>query len=543
MTTTRREVLGALTTLGVGSLTFQRALAAAADETPKGISTEMVKNAEWVAGIALSDEERTLVAGALSRGLASLAAARREALPNALGSALHFIPNPGEAAYTGPLGTVTPPTSDVKKPAGEDDLAFASVAELAQLLKTKQVTSVELAKLALARLAKHDPVLKCVVVMTEELAMRQAKQADAEIQAGRHRGPLHGIPWGAKDLISVPGYPTTWGAEHFKTQRFENTATVASRLTDAGAVLVAKLSLGAVGWGDVWFGGQTKNPWNPKVGSSGSSAGSAAAVSAGCVPFAIGSETLGSIVSPCTRCGVTGLRPTFGRVSRAGCMSLASSMDKIGPIARSAEDCALVLGAIHGADPLDPSSQNRRFDWPGSKKLNELRVGYFEKSTKAAVLDTLKKLDVKLVPFSLPGMTQYRSLTTILTAEASASFDHLTRAGIREGIGLWATPFRQGQFITAVDYIRANRLRTRLMSDMAKAMEAVDLYVGGDDLQLANLCGHPTICMPNGLTKTASGETPISITFTGRLFGESDLLSVAKAYQDATGHHRKRPPL
>lgn len=537
---TRRDAFAMLSALGVGTVTFQRALAA--DATPKGVSTEMIRQAEWIAGIELSDDDRTLVAAELSRFQAALASARKEELPNSAMPALHFVPNPGQPPFTGPLGTVTPPKLDVTRPENHDDLAFAPVTVLAHLLKTKQISSVELTKLSLDRLAKHDTTLKCVVTLTEKLAIEQAKRADAEIAAGKHRGPLHGVPWGAKDLISVAGYKTTWGAEHYKDQTLDGTANVVKKLDAAGAVLVAKLSLGALAWGDVWYGGQTKNPWNLKQGSSGSSAGSAAAVAAGLVPFAIGSETLGSIVSPSSRCGVTGLRPTFGRVSRAGCMTLSWSMDKLGPLARCVEDCALVLGAIHGADPHDPCTQDRPFDWPGTKKLSEIRVGHFEK-TKSDVLDTLKALGVRLVPIALPNMSPYRSLKMILTAEAATAFDHLTRSGIRDGIGLWRTEFREGQLLTAVDYIRANRLRARLMTEMAKVMESVDCYVGGDDLMLTNLTGHPTICLPNGFMKTMTGEVPSAITFTGRLFGETELLTVAKAYQDAGGHHRKRPGL
>ncbi|CAN5120873.1 amidase [soil metagenome] len=543
----RRELFAAVVALGLGGTTFQRALAAAADDpkndTPKGVSVEMVKNAEWIAGIKLTDDQRTLVAAALSRSQAALAKARAEALPNALGLALHFVPNPGAASYAGPRGEVVAPKLDVKKPTSDEDLAYASVATLSQLVKSKQISSVELTKFCLARLAKVDTTLKCVVTLTEGLALKQAKQADAEIAAGKDRGPLHGVPWGAKDLISIPGYKTTWGADVYKDQTFDTTATVATKLADAGAVLVAKLTLGALAWGDVWFGGQTRNPWNPKQGSSGSSAGSASAVSAGAVPFAIGSETLGSIISPASRCGVTGLRPTFGRVSRAGCMALTWSMDKLGPLARSAEDCALVLGAIHGTDAGDPSAQNHRFDWPGRMKLKDLRVGYFEKSTKTPTLDTLKSLGVKLVPIALPKMSEYRTLKVILDAEAATLFDDLTRKGVTEGIGLWPASLREGQFITAVEYLRANRLRSRLMTEMATVMETVDVYVGGDDLQLTNLTGHPSIVMPNGLVKSAAGiEVPAGITFTGKLFGETELLTVSKAWQEATGYHLKRPP-
>ena len=531
-------MLGTLSALGIGTLPFQRALAA--DATPKSVSVEMVKNAEWIAGITLTDDDRKLVATALSRAQAGLAATRAEELPNALPPALHFIPNPGAAPYTGPRGTVTPPTLTIRKPTSEEDLAFAPVTLLAHLLKSKQVTSLELTKLCLARLKKYDPILKCVITFTEELALKQAKQADDEIAAGKYRGPLHGVPWGAKDLISVAGYKTTWGAEHFKDQKLDETATVAKKLAEAGAVLVAKLSLGALAWGDVWFGGRTNNPWNPKQGSSGSSAGSAAAVAAGCVPFAIGSETLGSILSPSARCGATGLRTTFGRVSRAGCMTLSWSMDKLGPLTRSVEDCALVLGVIHGSDPLDPCAQDRPFDWPGTKKLGDLRVGTFEKTAKAT-LDSLQALGVKLVPMTLPPTPSYRAMSSILTVEAAAAFDHLIRNGVRDGIGMWPTTFREGQFVTAVEYLRTNRRRTRLMQEMAKAMESVDVYVGGNDLMLANLTGHPSISLPNGFVNDAAGDMPNAITFTGQLFGEADLLMLAKAFQEAGGHHLRRP--
>ena len=292
--------------------------------------------------------------------------------------AFRFDPTPGEPPYTGPRGTVEPPKMELAKPGTDDDLAFLPLAKLAHLVRTKQVSSVELTKLYLDRLKKYDPALLCVVSLTEELALKQAKQADEEIAAGKYRGPLHGIPWGAKDLIAYPGYKTTWGAGPYKDQTLDTKATVAKRLEEAGAVLVAKLTLGALAMGDQWFGGMTRNPWNVKEGSSGSSAGSAAAVAAGLVGFAIGSETLGSIVSPCTRCGVTGLRPTFGRVSRHGCMTLSWTMDKLGPIARSVEDCALVFGAIHGADGLDPTAVDRPFDWPAKKGPKGLKVGYFE---------------------------------------------------------------------------------------------------------------------------------------------------------------------
>ena len=308
---------------------------------------------------------------------------------------------------------------------------------LAALLRTRQVSSVELTKLYLSRLRKYDPALKCVITYTDDLAMQQAERADRELAAGHYRGPLHGIPWGAKDLIAWPGYPTTWGATPLKDQVIDTKATVAVRLEEAGAVLVAKMSMGALAEGDRWFGKMTRNPWNVHEGSSGSSAGSACATSAGLVGFALGTETLGSIVSPCGRCGVTGLRPTFGRVSRYGCMTLAWSFDKIGPIARSVEDCAIVFSAIHGFDGFDATVVDRPFDWPLRRDLRSLKVGYVEENTPAADRDelhVLKDLGVKLVPIKLPSKYPVNALTMILDTEAAAVFDEFARQGITDGL-------------------------------------------------------------------------------------------------------------
>jgi Asp-tRNA(Asn)/Glu-tRNA(Gln) amidotransferase A subunit family amidase len=553
MSVDRRDLFRLIAAVGVGTVPFQRALAAevARDdekkqpEPPTAITAEMVERAEWVAGITLTADERKAVAGSLTRNLLALNTVRKEPLPNSLPPAFQFNPAPESTPHSAPRGVVTMPKLDVKKPASDDDLAFASVVELAELVRTKQVTSVELTKLSLARLKKYDPALKCVVTLTEELALKQAAAADKEIAAGKYRGPLHGLPWGAKDLIGVPGYPTTWGAERYKEQKFEETAAVARRLDTAGAVLVAKLTLGALALGDQWFGGMTRNPWNVKTGSSGSSAGSCSAVSAGLVPFAIGSETLGSIVSPSRTCGVTGLRPTFGRVSRAGCMTLSWTMDKLGPITRSAEDAAFVFGAIHGRDPADPTSVDRPFDWPGKVMLKDLTVGYVETRQNAddrPELKTLKELGVKLAAVKLPNWPGMDALRVILDAECAAAFDELPRKGIADGYGrFWGNTFRAGQFVTAVEYIRAMRLRTKLMMQTAEVMKTVDLYVGpaGFDLLLTNLTGHPTVCLPNGLRN----ELPTALTFTGRLYGETELLAVAKAYQEATKHHLKRPPM
>jgi len=295
--------------------------------------------------------------------------------------------------------------------------------------------------------------------------------------------------------------------------------------------------------GDRWQGGMTRSPWDPRRGSSGSSAGSASAVAAGLAGFAIGSETLGSIVSPCRVCGTTGLRPTFGRVSRAGCMTLAWSMDKVGPIARSVEDCALVFAAIHGRDGLDASAVDRPFSWPLRGSLGALKVGYFEGRTPEKVLGVLRDVGVKPLAIKLPSTYPVDPVRTILEAEAAAAFDDLTRRGVTEGIGRWGTTFRAGQLIPAVEYIRANRVRALLMQEMEELMAQVDLYVDGQDLTLTNLTGHPTVVMPNGFRKAGKWEVPTSITFTGRLYGEAELLAVGHAYQQATGHHLRRPPM
>lgn len=546
MSPTRRDLFAAAASLGVGTTTFHRAVAAEAAQAdpPAAITAEMVRNAEWVAGIELTDEQRRQVAAGLTNTLRGIVGLHQAKVGNDVPPALHFNPDPGRPP-AGTRGTLafTPPAAD--RPAADEDLAFLPVTTLAALLRERKVSSTDLTKLALARLKKYDPALKCVVNLTEELALKQAAEADREIAAGTPRGPLHGVPWVAKDLIAYPGTKTTWGAAPFREQTIDAKSTVADRLDRAGAVLVAKVTLGALAMGDQWFGGMTRNPWNVRQGSSGSSAGTASAVAAGCAAYGIGSETWGSIVSPSTRCGVTGLRPTFGRVSRHGCMALSWSMDKLGPIARSVEDCALVFSVIHGHDGLDPTAVTHPFTWPAPRPLRELRVGFFENSTSDEVKKVLTDLGVRLVPFRLPTGLPVAALSMILDVEASAAFDDLTRAGTTEGLNSWPTTFRRGRFVPAVEYLRAQRVRTLLMKRMAEAMTDVDLYVGSpDNGLLTNLTGHPVVCLPNGLRRGAGGvETPTSLTFTGRLWGEAELLAVAKAYQDATGHHLRRPDM
>ncbi len=571
----RRQILklGA----AIGSGTFARTLLALAEEKPK-VTEDMVSQAEWISGIRLTDAQRKSLVEGLSNLLAALDKLRGVAVDNSVPPALLFDPSPStrsspssKARAVGwPLPRRTSRVHRPSRPGAIDDLAFMPVSKLAALVRSRQVSSIELTRLYLDRLRRLDPTLKFVVTFTEELALRQAEQADREISAGRYRGPLHGIPWGAKDLLAVPGYRTTWGAKPYENQVRPEKAAVVERLEAAGAVLVAKLTLGELAQGDVWFGGMTRNPWNPKQGSSGSSAGPASATAAGAVGFAMGSETLGSIVSPCTRCGVTGLRPTFGRVSRYGAMALAWSMDKLGPIARSAEDCALVFEAIHGTDSRDPTAVNRPFHWPYPRDPKTLRVGFLEavfeedraknvekeedkpkarewQEFDKRTLEVLRRVGFKLVPVKLPEQPPAAPLRLILTAEAAASFDDLTRSGRDSLLALqdaWPKTFRGAQMIPAVEYLRANRIRTMLMREMAKLMSDIDVYVspsfGGGNLLITNLTGNPAAVVPNGFH--ASDGTPTSITFMGKLYGESETLAVAHAYQQATDFHLKRPP-
>jgi Asp-tRNA(Asn)/Glu-tRNA(Gln) amidotransferase A subunit family amidase len=553
----RRDLLTVLAAAGVGTLVFQRALADAVAKTPT-ITDDLVEGAEWIAGIELDDDERKGIVATLNRWTKRFDRLRAVKIANDVPLPLVFQPSAKlpPATRAGIVNLID--GAAIKKPDTDEELAFLPVAKLAPLLRTRAVSSVDLTKLYLKRLKEFDPLLHCVITLTEETALAQAAEADREITAGRYRGPLHGIPWGAKDLIAYPGYPTTWGATPYKEQKLDTTATVAKRLQEAGAVLVAKLSLGALAYGDHWFGGQTRNPWDPKSGSSGSSAGSASAVAAGLVGFALGSETWGSIVSPCRVCGSTGLRPTFGRISRHGCMTLSWSMDKIGPIARSVEDCALILGVLHGRDGLDAAAVDHPFSWPSKRELKSLRVGYFAKRTGDREMKALTDLGVKLIPIELPGKDRAHDLTTILDVEAAAVFDDLTRRGVTEGIEHWIDGFRAGQFVPAVEYIRANRVRAMLMAEMEKVFDKVDLYVDAETTLLArkanrelsslnslltNLTGHPQVVLPTAFEKTPRGELPHSITFTGRLFGEEELLTVANAFQGLTEAHLKRPAL
>ncbi|HMN89561.1 MAG TPA: amidase [Saprospiraceae bacterium] len=516
-----------------------------------------VRGAANVAGLEFTQTEMDSLLPGLEDFRKYYIANRNYVVTNDIAPALMFQP-------VLPGISVPPPEPDqlhfshpgkVTLPDKRDELAFYTVRQLAELIRNQEITSLELTRFFLNRLKKYDPQLHCVISLTEELALAQARRADAEIKQGIYRGLLHGIPYGAKDLLAKQGYPTTWGATPYRNQSFEYDATVIQKLEAAGAVLVAKLTLGELAWGDVWFGGMTRNPWDISTGSSGSSAGSASAVAAGLIPFAIGSETLGSIVSPATVCGTTGLRPTFGRVSKYGAMALSWSMDKIGPIARSAEDCAIVFAAIHGPDGKDMSVIPAPFHYQANFDTKKLRIGYvkadFErpypfKMQDSLTLVSLQQLGYQLIPIVLPELPAIRF---ILDAEAAAAFDDLTLSNqdtllVRQIRNAWPNVFRQARFIPAVEYIKANRLRTKLMLDMQALFSNLDVYIhpswGSNSLTITNLTGHPCVVMPNGFLPNSR---PTSITFTGKLFGEAELLALAHQWQRATTHHHQHPIL
>lgn len=445
----------------------------------------------------------------------------------------------------------------VEMPANKNDLAFYSLPQLASLILNKKISSVELTKFFVERLKKWGDTLECVITLTEELALKQAKQADEELKTGIYRGPLHGIPYGLKDLFAVKGYKTTWGSTPYKDQVLNMDSYVYKKLREAGAVLCAKLSLGALAYNNKWFGGETKNPWNLKQGSSGSSAGSASAVVAGLLPFAIGTETLGSIVSPSTRCGATGLRPTFGTVSRYGAMVLCWSLDKVGPICRSAEDASIVYAFIHGTDGNDPSAIRHTFNYTGKVDFSKLRIAYAENFFKRLnaeapewkVLDTYRSLGANVQAVNFPDSAMYpiNLVSIILNAESAAAFDELTRTNRddlieRQDRDFWPNSFRAARMIPAVEYINANRYRSILCKNMNDFMKNYDVFIvptfSGRQLSMTNLTGHPVVCMPIGFNQTGS---PLSITLIGNLYDEATILAAAKAYQDKTDHNKKHP--
>ncbi len=522
------------------------------------IEKENISSAEKIIGLEFTDAERDSMIDFLNEQLGNYKKIREIELDNNVPPAILFNPIPVGYNFSKERRTLRfSDYSYVKIPKDKDELAFYSIGELAELIRTKKIASTELTELCIQRFKKYDPILHCVITITEERALKQAKLMDEEIKAGIYRGILHGIPFGVKDLLATKDYKTTWGSVPFKDQMIDEDATVIKKLEEAGAVLVSKLTMGELAWGDVWFGGKTRNPWDTANGSSGSSAGPASAVSAGLIPFAIGTETWGSIVSPSTVCGVTGLRPTYGRVSRTGAMALSWSMDKIGPICRTAEDLAIVFNTIIGSDGIDQTLYDAAFTYNHEINIKDLKIGYlkndFDKKydfhdNDSASLAKLRELGVKLIPIELPKLP-INDLSIILSAEAAAAFDQLTRNNeddlmVRQIKNAWPNSFRASRFIPAVEYINANRIRFMLIQEMQKLMEKVDLYIApsweGDNLLLTNLTGHPCVVLPTGFLEKG---TPTSISFIGRLFDEGKLIAFAKAYQDASGFHKQHPPM
>lgn len=538
-------------------ITLGFVLGSIAQEKQNTITRAMIAEAEKIIGLQFSEERRDSLLDEVNGNLQNYAAVRAVPLANSVTPAFVFNPIPAGMTFPAKPSSFKPSVYTPVLPANREELAFYSVGELAALIKARKITSVELTTLYLNRLKKYGGELLCTITLTEELALAQARRADVEIAKGKYRGLLHGIPYGAKDLLSTKTYKTTWGSALYKDQLLNDDATVIKRLEEAGAVLVAKLSLGEFAMGDVWYGGMTKSPWNLKDGSSGSSAGSASATAAGLVAFAIGTETYGSIVSPSTRCGVTGLRPTFGRVSRTGAMALAWTFDKIGPLCRTVEDCAVVLNAIYGKDGLDTSVYEAAFNYSPSVNLAKLRIGYVKElfendkgytTSDSAALEALRKLGAELIPIALPKKYPVSSLDYLIGAESAAAFDDLTRSGrdslfVQQHKFAWGNQFRAARFIPAVEYIQAQRVRQLIIEEMASLMKTVDVYVcpttEGNNTLLTNLTGHPCVVVPNGFR---TDGRPISITFCGQLFDEGRLLAVAKKYQDATVFHKKHPP-
>ncbi|CAN5473408.1 amidase [soil metagenome] len=529
--------------------------------TPLRVTKAMLRGAEQLFGIELTDAQKQMALQNVNSNLERFETLRKIDVPLDTEPATSFHPAlPGKKfklkAVSFKLGEMDRLTFKTI-----EDLAFATVTQLADLIRHRKISSMDLTNMYLTRLKRYGPKLNCTVTLTEELALTQAEKADREIKQGKYRGSLHGIPWGAKDLFATKGMRTTWGAEPYRAQVIDYDATVVSRLRNAGAVLVAKLSMGALAQGGRWFEGMTRNPWQveeERTGSSGSSAGPASATAAGLVGFSIGTETLGSIVSPASRCGVVGLRPTYGRVSRFGAMGLSWTMDKIGPICRGVEDCAAALHATYGADEKDLTVADVPFNWLPETPLSRMRIGYLKtefdqqqdaerKAIYQVALAALRNAGAKLEPLEMPGFST-TALRIILVAEAAAAFDDLTRSGGINQLsgqepGDWPNTFRSSRFIPAVEYIRAQRARTLLMREMDALMSKWDVFVspapGTASLLVTNLTGHPAVCVPCGFTK----NLPQSIMFTGGLYDEGAPLRVALAFERATNWHTMHPKM
>lgn len=522
------------------------------------ISKEDVKSAQKLFNLEFNETEIDTMLSYLTDNRKGYDSMRTFPLGNQITPAISFDPYPMDLEIVPSKGLhVWQVDENVKLPKDRDEIAFLSIRELAGLIKSKQISSVELTKIYLERIKKYDPKLQAFITVTEDLAISQAQRADEEITAGKYRGPLHGIPYGIKDLAAVPDYPTTWGAAPYKDQVINETATVAKKLEEAGAVLLGKLVSGSLARGDVWFGGKTKNPWDLTQGATGSSAGSGSATSAGLVAFSIGTETLGSIISPSTRCGVTGLRPTFGAVSRTGFMTLSWSMDKVGPMCRNAADCAIVFDYIRGQDGMDRSVNDASFDLVSPEDLKQLKVGYFysqfESDTSAnhfhnkRTLEEFRKLGIEPHKVELPKGYPFSVFDIILRAESGAFFDELILSGrdslmVEQDKGSRANSLRQARFIPAVEYLQANRHRRLLIEELHALIKEYDVIIsptfGGRQMLITNLTGHPALSLPNGFDKKGR---PTSITLVGNYFGEGKLLALAEAYQKKYQYHGKVP--
>lgn len=529
------------------------------EREPGPISKEDLDAAERIMGLDFNDEEDEMILGRVNGNLRTYQALRELDIPLDTEPALIFDPRPiGFEMPDGPSKVEIRHPVRVEKPASGEDLAFMSISALARLVQSRQVSPVELTTLYLERLRQYDPILLCVISYTEDRAMAQARRAEQEIMSGIYRGPLHGIPWGAKDLLAARGYRTTWGAKPYENQVIDYDASVVEKLDEAGAILVAKLTLGALAMGDVWYGGRTRNPWNPEQGSSGSSAGPASATVGGLVGFSIGSETLGSIISPSARCGAVGLRPTFGRVSRYGAMALSWSMDKLGPLCRNVEDAALVLDVIRGSDGKDPTVVDAPFNWERPKPLKDMRIGYipreFEggrrssedwKKVYADALEVFKQLGARLEPIELPDLP-IGSIRMVLNVEAAAAFDDLVRSGqvselTRQNQGAWPNSFRSARFVPAVEFIRAQRARRILINHTDVLMSQYDAFItpsSSGSLTMTNLTGHPALAVPCGFDEDGD---PMVIMITGRLYDEATILDIGWQYEQATEWHKMNP--
>jgi Asp-tRNA(Asn)/Glu-tRNA(Gln) amidotransferase A subunit family amidase len=596
MSKSRRKFL-ATTSLGmIGAAVARRGSAQTASNLPPGeppafgtgaavgpeVSPATFAEAEKLAQVQMTEAERTIAAQSWRRTMASLyerrAGPRKVALEATLAPASRWDPLlPGLKAAAQQDRFVRSRMNAGPLPSREEDIAFAPVTQLSQWIEHRKLTSERLTNIYLERLQRFDPKLHCVITLTRELALKQAKQADAEIAAGHYRGPLHGIPWGGKDLLDTAGIPTTYGAEPFRDRVPSEDAVVVERLHRAGAVLVAKLSLGALALNDIWFGGQTMNPWLPEEGSGGSSAGPGAATSAGLVGFSIGSETGGSIIGPSMRCGITGLRPTYGRVPRTGAMTLCWTLDKLGPMTRHVEDAMLVLNAISGADPGDVASVPSRLDFDAAAPIQGLRVGYFPKwldenpatHVDRDALEHGKKLGIVPVEVQIPDWP-YQSLNLILFAEGAAAFEELTLSGGMNQLkaqvpDAWPNIFREARFLSAVDFVQADRLRRRVALEMERLFSQVDLLLvpslRDEMLTITNFTGHPSLTLRAGFIEVKKARSdwapdpknpvptfatprrvPHGVTLIGRLFDEGTIGRVGLALERSFGVVDERPP-